>query len=174
MKLKILIAGIFLVLGIFISILYAKSILGLHFNKEMKEHSPNYDSLRVASDILLSERLQLNSMIQNLIHDSTEIVSLNGLPVSPESHGKLFWNKSNGQLLIENITDIGQQGQSFQLWAFFDNKAQSLGLINLESDLPVQRMMDLYKADYFGISIEPFGGSEEPSLEQLIMISKRF
>ena len=85
------------------------------------------------------------------------------------SKGVVYWDDSNGQLyFIMNITEAIASNEDLQLWAIIDGKPVNAGVLNLNQPV-IQKMKSLKGASTFAITIEPKGGSENPTLENMIM-----
>ncbi|AXG71861.1 anti-sigma-K factor rskA [Kordia sp. SMS9] len=99
-------------------------------------------------------------------------VPLGGQAVSPESYAKVYWDKksNNVYLDLQGLPDP-PAGKVYQVWSLKLNPLTptSLGVIdNFTTD--TDKVFDLENAnesEAFGITLEPAGGSESPTLEQL-------
>ncbi len=79
---------------------------------------------------------------------------------------KLFINKS-GSGLLPNDKD-----HQYQLWAIRKLKPISLGVFNIgKKDSMIQSMLSIDKAAAFAVTLEPKGGSEKPTLTQMVAMS---
>lgn len=79
---------------------------------------------------------------------------------------KLFINKS-GSGLLPNDKD-----HQYQLWAIRKLKPISLGVFDIgKKDSMIQSMLSIDKAAVFAVTLEPRGGSEKPTLTQMVAMS---
>ncbi|RYE36812.1 MAG: anti-sigma factor [Sphingobacteriaceae bacterium] len=84
---------------------------------------------------------------------------------NPEKN-KLYINKK-GSGLAPNDKD-----HQYQLWAIRKLKPVSLGVFNIgEKDSIIQSMTSIDKAAAFAVTLEPRGGSEKPTLKQMVAMS---
>ncbi|WP_456458811.1 anti-sigma factor [Reichenbachiella sp.] len=96
-------------------------------------------------------------------------VAMNGTENSPGSLATVFWN-SNTQdvyLKIQNLKDLTQD-QQYQLWAIVDGVPVDMGVFDNGSDL--LKMKSVAAAAAFAVTIEPRGGSKDPSLETMQVV----
>ncbi|RYE28088.1 MAG: anti-sigma factor [Sphingobacteriaceae bacterium] len=84
---------------------------------------------------------------------------------NPEKN-KLYINKK-GSGLAANDKD-----HQYQLWAIRKLKPVSLGVFDIgEKDSVIQSMLSVDKAAAFAVTLEPRGGSEKPTLKQMVAMS---
>lgn len=108
---------------------------------------------------------------------SNTVIPLQGQDVAPKAFAKIFWNRKNKTVYIDALGLPNPPfGMVYQVWSF---KLNPLTPTNLG-------VMDTYKKDgrkffkvnpsdeidAFGISLEPAGGNETPTLEQLFALGK--
>jgi len=99
-------------------------------------------------------------------------VPLGGQAVSPDSYAKVYWDKKSNNIYLDlqGLPDP-PAGKVYQVWSLKLNPLTptSLGVIdNFTTDN--DKVFDLENAnesEAFGITLEPAGGSESPTLEQL-------
>jgi len=99
-------------------------------------------------------------------------VSLAGQAVSPDSYAKVFWDKKTNTVVLD-VQGLPEppQGKVYQVWSLTLNPLTptSLGTIDdFSSD--ENKLFTIENANAsqaFGITLEPAGGSESPTLEQL-------
>ncbi|WP_046758048.1 anti-sigma factor [Kordia jejudonensis] len=99
-------------------------------------------------------------------------VPLGGQAVSPDSYAKVYWDKKLNQVYLDlqGLPDP-PAGKVYQVWSLKLNPLTptSLGVIE-EFSADSDKVFDLANAnesEAFGITLEPAGGSESPTLEQL-------
>lgn len=109
----------------------------------------------------------------NVLRDKNIIeVDLGGQEIAPEAYATVYWDRE------ENITFIDARelpepprGMVYQVWSLKLNPLTptSLGLLeNFEEDEnKIFRLQNAELSEGFGITLEPVGGSESPTLERL-------
>ena len=58
----------------------------------------------------------------------------------------------------------------YQLWALVDGKPVSLGVFGENAKEAVQQMETIEKAQAFAVTIEPIGGSVNPTMEKMVVM----
>lgn len=118
-----------------------------------------------------------NSGLQNRV-DMTETdewttVKLAGVANSPKAKMLVYWNKNNKNILINHAAmDLPKTDKSheYQLWALVDGKPVSLGVFGENAKEAVQQMVTIEKAQAFAVTIEPVGGSANPTMEKMVVM----
>ncbi len=118
-----------------------------------------------------------NSGLQNRV-DMTETdewttVKLAGVAASPDAKMLVYWNKTNKNILINHAAmDLPKTDKTheYQLWALVDGKPVSLGVFGENTKEAVQQMVTIQKAQAFAVTIEPVGGSVNPTMEKMVVM----
>ncbi|RZJ78195.1 MAG: anti-sigma factor [Flavobacterium sp.] len=118
-----------------------------------------------------------NSGLQNRV-DMTETdewttVKLAGVANSPKAKMLVYWNKNNKNILINHAAmDLPKTDKTheYQLWALVDGKPISLGVFGENAKEAVQQMVTIEKAQAFAVTIEPVGGSVNPTMEKMVVM----
>lgn len=102
-------------------------------------------------------------------------VKLAGVNKSTDAKMSVYWNKTNKDVVI-NYAAISlpttDQSHEFQLWALVDGKPVSLGVFasNDKAKTAVLKMQAIPNAQAFAVTIEPLGGSVNPTMEQMVVM----
>lgn len=115
-----------------------------------------------------------DDLLATLVSPATETVQLAGQEVSPESAAQVFWNKELDQVVI-NASQLPKppQGKVYQVWSLKLEPLTptSLGLLDGSSQADdLFLLSNPNSSEAFGITLEPEGGSETPTLEQLYVL----
>ncbi|MFD0939274.1 anti-sigma factor [Pedobacter boryungensis] len=105
--------------------------------------------------------------------DEWATVKLAGVKNSPKAKMLVYWNKNNKNILINYAAmDLPKTDQSheYQLWALVDGKPVSLGVFSENAKEAVKQMETIEKAQAFAVTIEPMGGSQNPTMEKMIVM----
>jgi anti-sigma-K factor RskA len=62
--------------------------------------------------------------------------------------------------------------QQYQLWALMDNQPIDLGVFEMKQEKLLVKMKNVQKAQAFAITLEPKGGSTNPSLNNMFVAGK--
>ena len=101
-----------------------------------------------------------------------QLVQLAGQQVAPEAYARAYWNAEVNQVYIDgNGLPEPPPGMVYQVWSLKLDPLTptSLGLLEdftADSD-KIFALSNPEESEAFGITLEPAGGSESPTLEQL-------
>jgi anti-sigma-K factor RskA len=113
-----------------------------------------------------------DKILNQLRGKNVTVVALSGQTVSPTSFAKAYWNKEEQKVFIDaQGLPEPPPGYTYQVWSLKLNPLTptSVGLLN-NFGANENRVFELPNAndtEAFGITLEPEGGSESPTLEQL-------
>jgi len=121
--------------------------------------------------------LRLNTLQNSLAvmnNSEFERVEMNGTDNDPQALATVYWNEASKEvfLSIQNLKNLSKD-QQYQLWAIIDGKPVDAGVFEYDpSNNPylVQMKPIGSGAAAFAVTIEPRGGSENPSLETMQVI----
>ncbi len=117
--------------------------------------------------------LEKTQELLNTIRDKNiTVIALGGQEVSPDSYAKAYWNKQEQKVFIDaKGLPEPPNGFVYQVWSLKLDPLTptSIGLLeDFASDQnKVFTMNNPNESEAFGITLEPEGGSESPTLEQL-------
>jgi len=112
-----------------------------------------------------------DNFIEQLATGEVVKVEMKGVELSPDSKTLVYWNKNNNEvfLKVQNLPEP-PSGKVYQLWAIADGTPVDAGIFNnIEKD-SLLKMKDIRNAQAFAITLEPEGGSINPTLEQMYVI----
>lgn len=164
-------------LGWAASILFAAGLLWMYVEN---------DSLKSDIEVTNQEKKSLEEQIRSIQQDAADketilnqlrdknitVVALGGQTVSPTSFAKAYWNKEEQKVFIDaQGLPEPPPGYTYQVWSLKLNPLTptSVGLLD-DFKANGDRFFELPNAndtEAFGITLEPEGGSESPTLEQL-------
>lgn len=98
-------------------------------------------------------------------------IVLRGTDNSPDAKATVYWNPSSSEvfLAIQSLKEISEDRQ-YQLWAIIDGEPVDAGVFDVGEQflLAMNGFSDDVMA--FAVTIEPRGGSENPSLETMLVV----
>jgi anti-sigma-K factor RskA len=103
-------------------------------------------------------------------------IRMAGQAFSPGSKMKVYWNKKDKSVLINYVamdlpkTDAAHQ---YQLWALVNGKPVSLGVFgktDSTNNEALVKMQTIQEAQAFAVTIEPMGGSVNPTMDKLTVM----
>ncbi len=137
---------------------------------EIVEQENNQLEEKVAdSDTSLEET---KSLLNTLRDKDITVVPLGGQTVSPTSYAKAYWNKQEQKVFIDaQGLPEPPDGFVYQVWSLKLSPLTptSMGLLEdfATDENKVFALNNPNESEAFGITLEPAGGSESPTLEQL-------
>ncbi len=148
-----------------------------------------YQSLQRANGQLLSLQLQnehysktvqfKNEELDVYRGDAYKRITLKGLPKSPSSSMMLAWNPAKKKVMLSpqhmDLPKNDAQHQ-YQLWALVKGKPVDLGVFDANevdsADQDMLVMKSIGEADAFAVTLEPRGGSVNPTLTEMMVMGK--
>lgn len=103
-------------------------------------------------------------------------IRMAGQAFSPNSKMKVYWNKKDKSVLINYVamdlpkTDAAHQ---YQLWALVNGKPVSLGVFgktDSTNNEALVKMQAIQEAQAFAVTLEPMGGSVNPTMDKLTVM----
>lgn len=117
--------------------------------------------------------LELTQELLNTLRDKNiSVIPLGGQDVSPTSYAKAYWNKQEEKVFIDaKGLPEPPDGFVYQVWSLKLSPLTptSMGLLEdfATDENKVFALNNPNESEAFGITLEPAGGSESPTLEQL-------
>ncbi|MHA6247544.1 anti-sigma factor [Pontibacter sp. CAU 1760] len=119
---------------------------------------------------------QQEQALQVLRSGDFRLVRLQGVEGHADAQVLVYWNAAAQQVYIDPLQlPAPPAGKQYQLWALLDGKPIDAGLISLkqgESRELLQPMKGIGAAQAFAVTLEPAGGSVNPTLEQLYVMGE--
>ncbi|MBC8052897.1 MAG: anti-sigma factor [Sphingobacteriaceae bacterium] len=110
----------------------------------------------------------------NIFHNPEQykVVNLKGTPNAPTASIMVAFNPAKSEVMIDLASikmPANDPSHQYQLWALVDGKPVDLGVFNAGNDTTgVLKMKSLAKAQAFAVTLEPKGGSINPTMEQMM------
>lgn len=98
-------------------------------------------------------------------------IELKGMDVAPEAKAMAYANTKTGEVYLEIMNlPAAPEGMQYQFWGIVDDKPVDAGMIPLEGDLSgIHPMTTVPNANAYAISLEPKGGSQQPTGKIFVM-----
>lgn len=163
-------------------LIVSTAALFITYNKLNAAHdqiaSLNLDKQKFAG--VVSKMEFENQGLENIaaMADSKEwaTIRLEGQAYSPSSKMKVYWNKKDKSVLINYVAmDLPKADpkHEYQLWALVDGKPVSLGVFGSSDSTgreALVKMQAIEKAQAFAVTLEPMGGSVNPTMDKLTVM----
>lgn len=103
-----------------------------------------------------------------------KMIDLKGLEKSPGSNVLAFWNPQTGKVYIGVINlPVPPPDKQYQLWALSNGKPIDAGVMDVDpSDKSLHEMKSMEDAQAFAVTLEPKGGSVNPTMDQMYVMGK--
>lgn len=124
-----------------------------------------------------SSRDNTETLLNALRAQNVAVVALEGQAAAPDSYAKAYWNKNEKSVYIDaQGLPEPPPGKVYQVWSLKLSPLTptSLGLLgDFSSDEnKIFALSNPNESEAFGITLEPAGGSETPTMEQLYTLGK--
>ncbi len=134
------------------------------------ELSTAYSELQVSCESEKNDLRARAELYEFLKDPETQKIYLNSIQASnKEVQAVAYWNKASGKAYVNlsNLPKLDEEYQ-YQIWADVDHVMINAGLL-AQDDKGLQEINFLDDAESLNITVEPKGGSEEPTVEKLIV-----
>ncbi|MDX5429094.1 MAG: anti-sigma factor [Bacteroidota bacterium] len=112
-------------------------------------------------------------LIALLSRPGLEKIQLSPVKEDVEAVATIYWDPESGETYFVRNQLPGEPATSqYQLWSIHKRKPVSIGLVPLREGVAIQRLDDVEDADAFAITLEPIGGSESPTMDQMVVMGK--
>jgi anti-sigma-K factor RskA len=145
-----------------------------------------YTQLQSSQQQLVSLRLreqkftrQVNIMDDELAvyrDPSYQMVRLKGMPKTPSSALTIAWSPKKQKVMVDlhnaKLPDADKDHQ-YQLWAIANGKPVDLGVFDstVTDSASIKEMKPIGEAQAFAVTIEPRGGSSNPTMDQMVVMA---
>jgi anti-sigma-K factor RskA len=142
----------------------AESQLASYIAQE-QELSQEYQALRSDFEQLMEQKNQV------FTNPNFQQVRLQGTEVAPSAFALVYWNDASDQVYLNPAgLPEPEAGKQYQLWGIVDGQPASAGVFDLQDDLVAMQQID--GASAFAITLEPEGGSENPTLDAMYVLGE--
>lgn len=135
------------------------------------------DQSRVATTMQAVEK-RLDTRTQELAvlrNEQFRAVELAGTPAAPEAKARVFYNKATKAVYVDvRSLPTLPEGKQYQLWALDKGKPVDAGTLAAATTAgdSLQQMKNIASAEAFAMTVEPTGGSENPTLSTMTVLGK--
>ncbi|PCJ66666.1 MAG: hypothetical protein COA58_04195 [Bacteroidetes bacterium] len=160
------------------SIMLLASIgLNLKLNSDLQEVTENYVALEsqnqqmAANTVRLNDNsMQINEMIATIANGKMVRTYMGSTENYDGYESTVYWNKSSNEVIIatNNLPTL-EEDEQYQLWAIVDGKPVDAGTFDPDTRIAKMKGVD-GDAVAFAVTIEPKGGSTNPTMEKMVMI----
>jgi len=164
-----------------VALFIISSGVNLYLYNQYRSVTGQLADLQTKNSVLADNNVHLTKQISAVSDDLTAVASssnvrveLAGLPLSPTARALIFWDKERKATYI-NTKDLPPlaMDKQYQLWAIVDGKPVDLGVLPTDKQqTALVKVKDVSEPQAFAITIEPKGGSVNPTMDQMIVLGK--
>ena len=166
--LRVLAAASIIVLAVVSGIAY---YLSSQYNTAKTQLAEQQDRFQKQLDGMQQKMNESTDRMHLLTDENTIRVTMKGTDKSPSSMALIYWNKQSKAVYLDvkSLPPVPSDKQ-YQLW-FIDPKKGpvSAGVFDMKTGEMI-RMTDAPNAAAFAVTMEPYGGSVSPSLDQMYVL----
>ncbi|WP_210465305.1 anti-sigma factor [Rufibacter roseolus] len=119
---------------------------------------------------LETRSLQSENLLGMLRNPQTLAVKLKGVTQHPEAQATVFWNQETKEVYFDPAKlPAAPTGKQYQLWALAQGKPIDAGVVKA-TDTTLLKMKSIEEAQAFAVTLEPEGGSVNPTLEEMYVM----
>lgn len=136
--------------------------------------SEEINTIESSCDSVQATNGRLQAELEFLRNPDTRNTRMNGTDLSPEAVASVFYNPASEASLIDvGSLPVPPSDQQYQLWAIVDGAPVSMGVFEVNADTSgLQPVAYVENAQAYAVTLEPRGGSETPTLEQMYVIGE--
>lgn len=157
-----------------ISIALVSSFMAYDFYSRWKQSQSAYADIINSNELLANQNNRVNNRLDQIEQDFKVLVNPDFGRVDMASvvegqsfAASVYWNKKTEEayLSIQELRTLTAQ-QQYQLWAIVDGKPVDLGVFDI-TEGALTKMKSIANAAMFAVTIEPKGGSVNPTLDAM-------
>lgn len=144
--------------------------IGYHFYRKNQQLQSEINALRTQTQ-------QQEGVVRQILHDPNyQFLALKGnekLPLKmPQAEIRVFWNAQTQQVYVSvaQLPEL-EEDQQYQLWALRNDQPIDAGVFQTQAAGVVQSLKTITAADKWAVTVEPQGGSPQPHLDKLCLLS---
>lgn len=125
---------------------------------------------------LQAEIKQKEELLSVLESRQAEILFLSGMESNPDGYGKIIRNNESNDLLLQvSNMPANPNDNAYQLWVIINNKYIPAGVFSVNSEgegfFKIEELnnANLQSAEAFAVTLEPEGGSQQPTGDTYLM-----
>lgn len=125
-------------------------------------------------NVVKNQMEQYAENVEILRQPGIETVPMKGLDIAPEAQAFVHWNKKTNEVFLNaKKMPSNEVDNQYQLWAIVDGTPVDMGVFDVAGDMTsLLKMKTTGKASAFAVTLEPRGGSENPTMEKMYVIGQ--
>jgi|GEM_PF-641033 len=129
--------------------------------------SQNYTAVKSVFDKAFSDL--------SVIRDShTKMFTLQSADTANDYSARVYWNPLSHEAFIDaQLLPVPDSGKQYQLWSQSAGKYIDAGFFDVGTDNGLIHMKAIFEAETWTVTLEPSGGSPQPSLKSIILVGHK-
>ncbi len=125
-------------------------------------------------NVVKNQMEQYAENVEILRQPGIETVPMKGLDIAPEAQAFVHWNKKTNEVFLNaKKMPSNEIDNQYQLWAIVDGNPVDMGVFDVAGDMTsLLKMKNTGKASAFAVTLEPRGGSKNPTMEKMYVIGQ--
>lgn len=130
-----------------------------------------YENLAADCDTVRSERDLLIEQLQFVRNSNSQDIQMKGTDLMPQGIATIYYNPEEQKTLLDiNNLPVPSSDRQYQLWVIVDGVPQDMGVFDLFTTEDALKEVPYFaNAAAFAVTLEPVGGSESPTLDQMVV-----
>lgn len=159
-------------------LLTSSVILNMVLYKKYRTEKNNVLALQEEQQSLLVQNNQIQAKLigfgddlNNATNSGSSRIVLDAVGGKGNFQSTLLMDNAGKQLLlVSNSLPVAPAGKQYQLWAIVNGKPVNAGLLN--DCMPYCKFPSIAHAQAYAVTLEPSGGSIDPTLDQMFVFGK--
>lgn len=141
-------------------------------NKQFEKVNNQIEVLQKDKQEIADAKLKIEQDFKILRSIAKKSVTLKGTENTSSSLAVVHWDAENKSVFVDLMNlEYPSSGKQYQLWAIVDGQPINAGVINSDSkEGLLQEGIFIPNPQAFAITLEPFGGSSTPTMEDMVVI----
>jgi hypothetical protein len=116
---------------------------------------------------------EVEEMMAHLAAPASREIELQGTDLSKQSSLRVVWNPESSRLLADGLDRLPAppSGKQYQLWAIVEGKPVDAGTLDYQNKPQWGKSIPQRPAA-FAVTLEPVGGSVNPTLDQMYVVGE--
>lgn len=163
-----------------IASLIISTFASVFFYQKWSESEDRYIVMMNEKNVLAQNLSVVKSDNDKMSHDMSvmrdpaiSIFTLRAIDSTKYYMVHVMWNKYTRQTFID-VADLPSPGEDkqYQLWALMGGQPIDAGVFEMPEVDGMQKLKPISEAESWAVTIEPIGGSNAPTMDQMVLISK--
>lgn len=160
-----------------LALLVASSVALINVSGKLTDSNNQLTALQADKQHFANQVNLMDKELTVFRDTSYKLIRLKGTPKTPASLLTVAFSPVHKKVVIDLANmkmPVNDKQHQYQLWALVSGKPVDLGVFDSATDTVsnIKEMKSLASADAFAVTLEPRGGSVNPTMDQMMVIGK--